>query len=149
MSIPSSVMKPKYLSILLIIATLVLGVVLGAVGNGALNNKRMKEISKIRRPGGFTEFVMRSAQPENDAQRAAIESVLKDFGQQFRELGGKHQEEMRALGDSLMANLGGVLSDEQLEAVEEAMSTRRRRFEDGSPRRNRRPPPDARPRNGN
>ncbi|NND72776.1 MAG: hypothetical protein HKN43_14460 [Rhodothermales bacterium] len=140
-------MKTKYLSILLVVGTLIVGIVLGAVGNGALQNKRTKELTKIRRPGGFTEFVMRNAKPTDEAQRADIEEILRTYGERYRELGGTHQLEMRALGDSLIQDLGSVLSDDQLNAVEDAMTSRRRRFDDddGDRRKRRSPRKDEAP----
>ena len=138
-------MNPKIVSTLLIVGTLLVGIVLGVVGNGALQNKRMKELSKIRNnPRGFSEFVIRTVQPADDAQRLEVEQILEKYGAQYRVTRDRQQKEMEAIGDSMRAEMKLILSPEQYNALEEMFENRRKR-DDGEHGRKKRkgPGPDS------
>ncbi len=138
-------MNPKIVSTLLIVGTLLVGIVLGVVGNGALQNKRMKELSKIRNnPRGFSEFVIRTVQPADDAQRLEVEQILEKYGAQYRVTRDRQQKEMEAIGDSMRAEMKLILSPEQYNALEEMFENRRKR-DDGERGRKKRqgPGPDS------
>lgn len=120
-------MNPKYLSLILVVVTLIVGIVLGAVGNGALHNKRMKEISKLRSNTGFSEYLINTIQPRDDAQRATVEQIIDEYVQKYRAVRDSQQVAMRAVSDSMRTELATVLSDEQIAAVDDMFERSRRK----------------------
>jgi hypothetical protein len=137
-------MTARTKSTLILLATLVLGLVLGSLITGAVANRRLDRISEMRTARGMAFFLERAVQPETEEQRVAIRAVLDSAAPAFTEEIRASRERMRTLSDSLRAALEPLLTDAQKARLEEGMRVRR-----GGPPfgpRGDRPPPGEEPR---
>jgi hypothetical protein len=120
-------MQARTKSAFLLLAVLVLGIVIGMLVSGVLHNRRMDRIARIRTGPGIVQLVERAVQPESEEQRAQIREIMENAAPRFAETFQRTQEEMRTLSDSVMSELEGVLTPEQLENLEEHLLMRRGR----------------------
>ena len=74
-------MNARTKSILIIVATLLLGIVIGALGAGTLFNQRVETLQALREDDGFMFFLERVVEPVDEAQRQEIRVVLKEASQ--------------------------------------------------------------------
>jgi alkanesulfonate monooxygenase SsuD/methylene tetrahydromethanopterin reductase-like flavin-dependent oxidoreductase (luciferase family) len=105
-------------SVLILSATLLIGIVLGGVISGAIVNRRLQHLTELRRPGGLAFFLEHAIQPEDEEQAAAIHDVLERMGPRFHEILERSHSEMEALRDSVRAELDPILTEEQKERLE-------------------------------
>ncbi|NNC65664.1 MAG: hypothetical protein HKN84_12830, partial [Gammaproteobacteria bacterium] len=112
-------MSPKTKSTLLLLATLVIGLVLGALINGYFVRQRLDRIGGLMNPGGFGEHIEAIIQPTNDEQREAIRKVLDSASPQALAVMRESRQRMRALNDSVKAELENILTEEQMERLED------------------------------
>lgn len=103
---------------LLILATLLIGLVLGVLLAGRFYAQRVDQLARMGRPEGFRmHFIERlELSPE---QRAQIEPVLDRYFVKIR----NQRRRMRSLHDSLRMEIAPLLTEEQRKAFE-----RQRRF---------------------
>jgi hypothetical protein len=80
--------------VLILSATLLIGIVLGGVISGAIVNRRLQHLTELRRPGGFAFFLEHAIQPEDEAQAEAIHDVLDRMGPRFHEILERSHSEM-------------------------------------------------------
>lgn len=136
-------MSPRTKSILLLLVTLVLGVVLGALLNARLAQERMERIAFLRSQRGFMRFLEDVVEPESPEQRQAVRDVLRRSAQRMAEVREQHRAEMQSILDSTRTELEGVLTDRQLEQLEQRLEMHRmnHRRGRGGPPPHRGPPP--------
>jgi hypothetical protein len=136
-------MKAETRSLLMLVSTLVLGVLLGAVGNGAMARERRARVEEMKRPGGFVEHMEEIIRPRDDAQRAAIEPVIRATGDRNRAIIHAANEQLRAALDSMRARLAPELDAEQRRRLDDFARTAPPLRPGGRPghRRGERPPP--------
>lgn len=115
-------MSPRARSILILLATLTLGMVAGALAVGAIVHHRRGEISDLRHQAGFVRFVMESIEPRDQAQRQAILPHVEAAAR-------ANQAEMEATHARLMENvtqmrkeLRLILDDAQMERLEASIA---------------------------
>jgi hypothetical protein len=120
---------------MLLLATLIIGLVLGALINGYFVRQRLARIGDFMNPAGFGGRIEEVVQPTSDEQRAAIRSVLDGAAPMAVEIMRESRSRMRALNDSVRSELSGILTSEQMERLDERMRLRRRRgpFRPGLP----------------
>jgi hypothetical protein len=106
-------------SVLILSATLLIGIVLGGVISGAIVNRRLQHLTELRRPGGLSFFLEHAIQPESEEQAEAIHDVLDRMGPKFHEILEQSHREMEALRDSVRVELDPILTEEQKERLEE------------------------------
>lgn len=111
-------MRARTKSLLILSATLLIGIVLGGVISGAIVNRRLQHLTELRRPGGFAFFLEHAIQPEDEAQAEAIHNVLERMGPRFHEILERSHTEMEALRDSVRAELDPILTEEQKKRLE-------------------------------
>ena len=111
-------LSPRTKSILLLISTLLLGMVLGAVVNAWLAAERFERIPDLRRPGGVVRHLDRVLEPQSDAQRAQIRTVLDATSAEVQTLREAHRRELRAVLDSMKIRLEPILTDEQMSTLQ-------------------------------
>ena len=63
---------------LILLATLLLGIAIGALGAGAISHHRGEHLRELRHPGGFVQYMEQIIEPRDEAQRAAIRPILED-----------------------------------------------------------------------
>lgn len=111
-------MRARTKSVLILSATLLIGIVLGGVISGAIVNRRLQQLTELRRPGGFEFFLEHAIQPEDEQQAEAIHDVLERMGPRFHEILERSHTEMEALRDTVRAELEPILTEEQKERLE-------------------------------
>lgn len=125
---------------LLLGVTLLLGVAIGVLSGGALQERRLARVNDMRRPGGFAEHVHDVIQPTSDSQWARIRPIVEAAALQNAGMRHMHDSAMRATLDSMKAHVSPLLDERQRERLS--------RFVPGRPggRPDRRGPPrDGRP----
>lgn len=130
-------MSPRVKSILLIIATLLIGLVLGALVNARLAEKRIERIASLRSERGFVQFIEDAVRPTDEAQREAIRDVLRRAGERMAAHQERSRRQARALLDSTRSELAEVLTDEQMQRLDERFEAGRRMRQKRSDRRGR------------
>ena len=78
-------MNARTKSILIIIATLLIGIAIGALGTGTILNQRVETLQALREDDGFMFFIERVVEPVDEAQQQEIRAVLKEAAQKRRQ----------------------------------------------------------------
>jgi len=140
---------------LLLIVTLLLGVAIGVLGAGALQDRRFARMNDMPRPGGFTEHVQTVIRPTSASQWNAIRPYVEAAAQENTGRRRMHDRLMRASLDTLRIRLEPLLDPAQRERLARFVPGRPGgpppRDNDHPRRRDRRdderdPPPDGPPR---
>lgn len=122
-------MKAQTKSAVLLLATLVVGILVGALATSAIINNRVDEIRQLRGRGGMTGLLIDQViQPTDDAQREKIEAILKQSEPGFEGARRQMFEAMEANRDSLRAELAAVLTPEQTARLNEFFDRGRGEF---------------------
>ena len=144
-------MQTRTKSAILLLTVLALGILIGVLVNGALVNRRLDRLARMRTGPGLAFFLEEAVKPRSEEQRAQIREILDAAAPRFAEVFERTREEMRALSDSVMSELSGVLSDEQMEELRRHVELRARRPPRGHGREGewrRGPPPGGPPPGG-
>jgi hypothetical protein len=123
-------------TILVIIATLIIGMVLGVLMGGPIMRHHFERPPKFTQPERSKHFVTlfeRLIQPR-DTQREAVVEILNKYSKRIEGLDSRHRLEMQALFDSMQTELSPILTEEQ-----KAQLTERLKWPPGPPPR---PPRD-------
>ena len=116
---------------LLLAATLVIGVLLGVLGAGALRPRFERAgppwmeapKSGVRgRPGGFAEHMEEVIAPRDSAQRVVVRSVIDRTAARNHSLIEQLNRTLRASVDSMRGELAPVLSEDQRQRLEQAVA---------------------------
>ena len=128
-------MSPRTKSVLLLLATLIIGLVLGALINGYFVRQRLARIGDFMNPAAFGGRIEEVVQPTSDEQREAIRRVLDSAAPRAVDIMRESRSRMRALNDSVRSELEDILTPEQMQRLDERMRLRRRRgpFRPGLP----------------
>ena len=110
-------MSARTKSILLVVATLIVGMILGAIINGMIVRHKWERMQSMRHPGGLANFVdeLVGATPE---QREELDAILEKHHAAIRKRMEETRYKMGFLIDSLHQDLGRILSESQLEKLE-------------------------------
>ena len=130
-------MKTK--SILIIIATLIIGFIIGFLTNGQITKSRIQSFVKMGTSDGFKARLYRVIQPD-ELQRAEIEPILEEYAEKIHESVINSREDMNNIGDEMMKELEPFLNDDQIFRMKKAHERMGRGWRDG--------PPGGRPRHG-
>ena len=101
----------------IIIITLAIGIVIGALLNRTLSQNRIKRILERRNPPIFISFYERIIEPDAE-QRAKVRKVLNKYAQNLSEIRTNFQEELQSSFESMTAELEPLLTPEQKERLE-------------------------------
>lgn len=127
--------SPRTKSVLILLATLVLGALLGAVVTGWWVQQRVDRLRAVRTADGFVERVVQRVEPVSSAQRDSIIAITQYRARQLSDLRQSHRRDTRAIFDSLRQDLQPVLTEEQDARLERQMPRHGRRGGDGPRRR--------------
>jgi len=108
-------------SALLLGGALVTGVLLGALIVGAFVTQRVDRLDALREPTRLARFMEDAVAPTSSAQRDSIRAVLRYRARQASAILQTTRRDLRAVQDSLRADLKPLLSEEQLERLRERM----------------------------
>ena len=116
---------------LLLAATLVLGVILGVLGAGALRPRferagppwmQPPNFGPRGRPGAFAEHMEEVIAPRDSAQRVAVRGVIDRTAARNRSLIEQLNRTLRTSVDSMRIELAPVLSEDQRQRLERAVA---------------------------
>lgn len=133
-------------SILILVGTLLVGVLLGALGAGAVINNRVEQLEQLRASGRVFSRIEDIVQPTAE-QQAQIREILDRNRMKQRDFRQYVFQEHRALMDSTRIELESVLTEEQMTRLAAWMSRdfNNMRFRrEGPPPNRRRGPRDGR-----
>lgn len=111
-------MNVKLKSVLMIISTLVVGVLIGALVLAPwMVRYRVRHLAEMRTPEGFASRLEQVIKPDK-VQADEVRAILERHSERFHEVTAGHRAEIFALMDSLRNDLATVLTAEQLERLE-------------------------------
>ena len=112
-------MKKK--NVIMLVATLIIGIIIGGLGMGLYSHHKMKSISESPSKDRFKQRVEHLLNPD-EAQLKQIEPTLDKFSENAFMLSKDHQNKMYNAFDSLYINLKPLLKDEQKQKFEKRLN---------------------------
>jgi len=112
-------MKMETKTVLIVLSTLIIGMIVGALITGAITRHRIGRFTSMREPGRLSTHVERIIDPD-ESQREVVREILRKHSERFLEIHSQFEGEMLALRDSLKKDLDPILTDEQKERLERA-----------------------------
>ncbi|MFH1568711.1 MAG: hypothetical protein ABIL09_12000 [Gemmatimonadota bacterium] len=134
-------MNARAKSALVLVATLVIGMVLGALLFGMVQRERFRPAMRLARPDRFMASVEEVIRPRDEAQRHAVREVLERFDEQMKRNREQAAVHMRAELDSLQTSLSPLLDQTQRQHLREHLLRHREFIRRGPPG----PPPGSVP----
>ena len=110
-------MKTK--SIIIIVATLIIGFVIGFLVNGQLTKGRIQNFVKQGTHDGFKMRFFDIIRPD-EAQKIGIEPILEEYAAKTHETVENFREEMKAEHDEMIKKLEPYLKEDQLLRLKDA-----------------------------
>jgi len=111
-------MTTKIKSTFILLGVLAMGVAIGALASGTLQQQRKHRFERMPPHERFFLFMERVIEPSEE-QRDDVERIIETRSEQLRELHETHQTGVIAIYDSLRADLQTLLTDEQKKRFEE------------------------------
>ena len=119
-------MSPRSQSALILLTTLFLGMVLGALLFSTVQRYRFRAAIELVRPSRLIAGIEDVVQPSDDAQRQAVHEVLTAAEDHLRQLREERRGSLRSFLDSLEASLAPHLRPGQLERLRQHLDERQR-----------------------
>mgnify|MGYP001433485070 CR=1 FL=1 len=113
-------------SVVLILGTLIIGIICGALLSGIIRMNRGDGFSGPPSPERFSRYLLNRIVQPDDSQRSEIQQIMDDYRPQFEDTMLRHREEVRALIDSLQQEIDPLLTDQQRERLQERRDRGRR-----------------------
>ena len=110
-------MSPSVRAWTLLVVTLLLGISIGVLGAGALQERRVAHVNDLRRPGGLVEHVQDMIQPTSDSQWQKLRPFIEATAAQNANMRHMHDSSMHATLDTLRARLNPMLDERQRERL--------------------------------
>lgn len=120
-------MNMKVKTTFIIIITLILGVVIGAMLNRALLQNRIRRTFSQQNPNRLALFYERIIQPD-PAQSEVLREILNKHSKRMSEIRTNFFEEMQSAVKALQADIDPILTLEQKKRLRERMMRPRRFF---------------------
>ncbi len=114
---------------LIIIGTLLIGIVLGALMARTLADSRYRRIDNMIRPDMLSIRLIKIIEPLEADQREAVTAIVEETASKVRNLTRETRFEMHAVMDSMFAELQPLLTDRQKARLEKHIGDRRARAE--------------------
>jgi hypothetical protein len=111
-------MSVKWKSFFIIVATLVIGILIGTFLAGPVLHRRVERRHRDRGPEMFTQMMERVIRPTAE-QQEAVHAVLEKYSMRLEELHESFGTEMMSTIDSLKADLDPLLTEEQKARLKE------------------------------
>ncbi len=106
---------------IIIIATLIIGVLLGVVGRGAFVKRHHQKLDSIERTEFFLSRVNEIVDPDS-SQKPKVQEIAKRTAQRIAILFERHQTEMAVIVDSMKHELSAVLRPEQTQRIDRELT---------------------------
>ena len=110
----------------ILIATLVIGMVLGALGYGAFQRHRFRDALSLARPAHFTAGIRRAIAPIEETRRPEITAVLQRIDERMRATRIARNQERRGQLDSVRAALEPLLTEDQRRRLDRHLERHKR-----------------------
>ena len=114
----------------ILIGTLVLGMLLGALLHARVTEERMERIAYLRSPQGFVGFFEGAIEPRDEAQKQAIREILDRSSARIGEAARERRSEIRRIIHSTRDELSLVLTEEQNAQLEQQLAERREQYKE-------------------
>lgn len=116
-------------STLLIIATFLLGMLLGALIAGRFFNTQLEKVGEFTHTEqGFKNKLYRIIEP-TDSQKVVIDTILRQKSEKLKGLTETHQQNIQNLTTELVAELEPVLYEDQIKRLKNRLEQNRKRHE--------------------
>ncbi|MGA7303706.1 MAG: hypothetical protein WBW88_02480, partial [Rhodothermales bacterium] len=112
-------------SALLIVATLIIGAVIGALVHARITDQRFDRLAAMRSHRGFARLIERSVEFENPEQREAVLDIVDAASTRLFENMQRTRRETAEILDSTREQLSHVLSPDQMEQLEKRLMRHR------------------------
>ena len=106
---------------IIIIATLLIGILLGVVGRGAFVKRHHQKLDSIERTEFFLSRVNEIVDPDS-SQKPKVQEISKRTAQRIEILFERHQTEMAVIVDSMKQELSAVLRPEQKQRIDRELT---------------------------
>lgn len=137
-------MNIKVKTALIIIITLVMGIIIGAMLNRALLQRRINRAFSWRLPDFMIASIERIVEPDQE-QRKRLREVLKKHAERMREIRETSRKDMQEAYESLRKDIEPILTPEQKRRLQRRLPGPLRRFRRFPERPPFKPPPDKKP----
>ena len=117
-------MSARFKSTLILLATLVLGALIGALLNARFADQRIERLSSLRTSQGFVHYIDRSIDYEDEAQREDVLAVLERSSARMADHMQSSRQMTFTLIDSTRQELAAVLNERQLEQLDQRLRQR-------------------------
>ena len=114
-------MTARTKSILLLLGTLLIGMLLGVFVHTLMVEDRIERITSLRSQAGFVRFMENMIEPTDDAQHKAIRDVLDETAEKLNVHHAESRETVQEIMESFRASLDSLLTEEQVNALNERM----------------------------
>jgi Spy/CpxP family protein refolding chaperone len=111
-------MKNKTKTSIILLSTLLIGILIGALISGSFRYRRAHQIDKMSHQEKFLKGMENIIKPDEE-QKKKIDKVLKQRYAQIAEIREKHMDEMMDILDSLKQDMNKILTEEQRQRLEE------------------------------
>ncbi|MXW64222.1 MAG: hypothetical protein F4Y00_10405 [Bacteroidetes bacterium SB0662_bin_6] len=118
-------MTARTKSTLLLLSTLLIGMLLGVFVHTLMVENRIERLTSLRSQAGFVKFMDKMIEPTNDAQRNAIRDVLEQTAERLDVHHAESRETVEEIMESFRASLDSLLTEEQIDALNERMERMR------------------------
>lgn len=105
-------------SSLILLATLVLGIAIGALGAGALAQRRSEHLRELRHRGMFVDHMEQIIRPRDEAQWEAMRPILEETGRRNHALMDSTHARLEAEMERMRERLAPLLDEDQQERIE-------------------------------
>ena len=121
--------------ILTIIGLIALGFTAGFFTHRQVTIKQVQKVREIGQAPGFQRHLLKYLEPTED-QREQLAPIIRRYGQQMGDQMKEHRQERKTLVDSMHEEIKPLLTDEQLEKLDDfSKRFRGRRDKNGPSRR--------------
>ena len=114
-------MKISTKTTLIILATLSIGIIIGIIGGGRFHQKRFDKIRRMNPEHRFVEILDRIIKP-TDEQNQRIKEILEKQSKKIALLEEDYQVEIFTVFDSTRLQIKTLLTDEQMNKLEQEIS---------------------------
>lgn len=107
-------------SSIILLVTLLLGIAIGALGAGAVAQRRSEHLQELRLRGMFVDHMERIVQPRDEEQWEAIRPILEETGRRNFAIMDSTHSRLEAEMERMREELAPHLDESQRERVEAA-----------------------------
>lgn len=126
-------MNARTKSTLLLLATLLIGMLLGALVHARMVDHRIERLAMLRSQRGFARFIEQTVEPRDAEQREAVRQILDGAAVRMGRHMADSRREMAGILDSTRQELREVLTEEQLARLDRRLERHRGRMMRGGP----------------